>query len=49
MNLPTERHLQELVSLLGQFSLSQEAEKTWLQCESDRWRSKYCLEGKINE
>ncbi|KRT85647.1 hypothetical protein AMK59_2464 [Oryctes borbonicus] len=32
--------------LLGQVSL--EAEKTWLQCECDRWRSKYSLEGKID-
>nr|XP_022901435.1 uncharacterized protein LOC111414351 isoform X2 [Onthophagus taurus] len=28
--------------LLGQVSL--EAEKTWLQCECDRWRTKYTLE-----
>lgn len=35
----------QMYLISGQFSVSQEGEKTWLQCECDRWRLKYNLEG----
>ncbi|XP_050680170.1 rho GTPase-activating protein 20 isoform X2 [Leptidea sinapis] len=44
---PPPRHRRDQEAYARQLSL--EAEKTWLQCECDRWGNKYKLEGRVLE